>query len=44
MEGGTSCETTKGSWMQEGDSNREACRSNNGCWKQVKVGVKVKIQ
>ncbi|MCI79078.1 hypothetical protein A2U01_0100349, partial [Trifolium medium] len=28
---------------EEGGSNREACRSSNDCWKQVNVGVKVKI-
>jgi hypothetical protein len=41
---GTSCGTPKGSWMQEEESNREACESSNGCWMQVEVGVKIKIQ
>ncbi|MCI81551.1 hypothetical protein A2U01_0102825 [Trifolium medium] len=30
--------------MKGGGSNQEACESSNGCWKQVKVGVKVMIR
>jgi hypothetical protein len=30
--------------MQEEESNREACESSNGCWMQVEVDVKIKIQ
>ncbi|MCI83517.1 hypothetical protein A2U01_0104793, partial [Trifolium medium] len=41
---GTSCGTTNGSWMQEEKSNRKAYGSSNGCWKQVKVDVKIKVQ
>ncbi|MCI97916.1 hypothetical protein A2U01_0119217 [Trifolium medium] len=29
---------------EEGGTNREAYGSSNGCWKQVMVSVKVKIQ
>jgi hypothetical protein len=36
--------TTKDIWMQEEESNRETCESSFGCWKQVKVGAKVKVQ
>ncbi|MCI57549.1 hypothetical protein A2U01_0078800 [Trifolium medium] len=43
-EGFKSCGTTKGSWMQEEKSNRRAWESNNGCWKQMEVGVKIKIR
>jgi hypothetical protein len=30
--------------MQEEELNQEAFESSNGCWKQVKVGAKIKVQ
>jgi hypothetical protein len=32
------------SWMQEDESNWEACESSKGCLKQMKVVAKIKVQ